>query len=137
MQNTAYEVNTWLSSQLPDLPAVYNDVFPTPEGDAIVCRHDPSQAVERRFCDRSRYVKEQFSYHARSKNAANCRKYLDDIIEKLDTQELIRVSDSVSVQCEAVTLPQFVQTDDKNNTVYTAVIQVEYTEQAPTSEGEL
>lgn len=128
MLNSSQLLNDYLAEQIEDLPTVYNDLFPEANGDSVICRYDPSQAVEKRFCDGSRNVKQQFSYYARSTDATKARKYLDEIINVLDTKDLIRVSDNFLVQCEAITLPQFISVDDNNNTIYTATVEIEYVE---------
>ena len=131
MIGIAQLVNTWLKNELGGtIPDIYNDIFPDTDGDCVVCRHDPSQAAERRFNDGSRAGTVNFSYHARSEDAKKCRKFLSAIIDTLDTQTIIDVADDAYVECEALTLPQFVTVDDKNNTYYTASVSVEYTQEA-------
>lgn len=131
MLGIAQLVNTWLKNNPGNtLPDIYNDIFPDTDTDCIVCRHDPSQAVEKRFNDGSRAGTVNLSYHARSDDAKKCRMFLSEIINRLDTQTIIDVSDDTYVECEALTLPQFVTVDDKNNTYYTASVSVEYTQEA-------
>ena len=131
MIGIAQLVNEWVKKQLPaNFPTIYNDVFTDADGDSIVCRHDPSQAAEKRFNDGSRAGTVNLSYHARSDDAKRCRMFLSEILNRLDTETIIDVSDDVYVECEALTLPQFVTVDDKNNTYYTASVRVEYTQEA-------
>lgn len=131
MIGIAQLVNTWLKNELGDtIPDIYNDIFPDTDGDSIACRHDPSQAAEKRFNDGSRAGTVNLSYHARSDDAKKCREFLSAILNRLDTETIIDVSDDAYVECEALTLPQFVTVDDKNNTYYTASVRVEYTQEA-------
>lgn len=126
MLNIANTVNTWLKEQIEGLPPVYNDMFPAETGDMIVSRHDPSQSAAREFADGTRLVEAAFSYYARCSNAANARKWLETILNLLDNEQLVRASDGVSFQAEGVSLPQFVEVDDKGQTIYVMAVVISY-----------
>ena len=121
-------VNEYLKQKL-DI-AIYNDVFADDKEGAtdIICRYDPSEAAERRFIDGTRRVEEQLSFYCRSPNATKARDTLDDIIKTLDNHHVLRVKDGLLCQCEAVTLPQFVDVSDSGKTTYTCTVKIIYRE---------
>ena len=121
-------VNEYLKQKL-DI-AIYNDVFADDKERAtdIICRYDPSEAAERRFIDGTRRVEEQLSFYCRSPNATKARDTLDDIIKTLDNHHVLRVKDGLLCQCEAVTLPQFVDVSDSGKTTYTCTVKIIYRE---------
>lgn len=133
MLNTAKEVIDYIARAhiLPRGTAIYTDVFPD-EAEGIICRYDPSQGKTRSFLDGSRLCTQQLSLYARFKDAAVCREYLQRVVDLIDTA-CIETESGVCLDAEAATLPQFAETDEKNNTIYTAVITCEYTE---TPQGE-
>lgn len=128
MKGIAKLINEYLKKKL-DI-TVYNDVFADDKAGAtdIISRYDPSAAAERRFIDGTRRVEEQIAYYCRSPNATRARDTLDDIIKTLDNHHVLRVKDGLLCQCEAVTLPQFVDMSDSGKTTYTCTVKIIYRE---------
>lgn len=126
MLQIAELVNTYLTNEITGLPAIYNDLFPTELGNLIMSRHDPSQSAVRDFGDGTRYVEANFAYYARSKNAGNARAWLEEITAELENEQLVRQSDGVSFQTAVTTLPQFVEVDDKGQSIYMMSVVVSY-----------
>ena len=128
MKGIAKLINEYLKKKL-DI-TIYNDVFADDKAGAtdIICRYDPSAAAERRFIDGTRRVEEQLSFYCRSQNATKARDALDDIIKTLDNHHVLRVKDGLLCQCEAVTLPQFVDMSDSGKTTYTCTVKIIYRE---------
>lgn len=128
MKGIAKLVNDYLKEKLG--VTVYNDVFADDKAGAtdIISRYDPSAAAERRFIDGTRRVEEQIAYYCRSPNATTARDTLDDIIKTLDNHHVLRVKDGLLCQCEAVTLPQFVDMSDSGKTTYTCTVKIIYRE---------
>jgi hypothetical protein len=129
MKGIAKLVNEYLKKKL-DI-TIYNDVFADDKAGAtdIICRYDPSEAAERRFIDGTRRVEEQLSFYCRSPNATQARDTLDDIIKTLDNHHILRIDDDRLIcQCEAVTLPQFVDMSDSGKTTYTCTVKIIYRE---------
>lgn len=128
MKGIAKLINEYLKKKL-DI-TVYNDVFADDKAGAtdIISRYDPSSAAERRFIDGTRRVEEQIAYYCRSPNATTARDTLDDIIKTLDNHHVLRVKDGLLCQCEAVTLPQFVDMSDSGKTTYTCTVKIIYRE---------
>jgi len=113
---------------------IYTDVWPDETSPGVICRYDPSSAKDRQYNDGSRRCVQNLAYYARSPGGTWCRDVLQWIIDTIDTEHVVRDSDGAEIDCEAVTLPQFVSMDDKKNTVYTIAVQCEYTE---TAKGEM
>lgn len=128
MKGIAKLINDYLKKKLGI--TVYNDVFADDKAGAtdIISRYDPSAAAERRFIDGTRRVEEQIAYYCRSPNATTARDTLDDIIKTLDNHHVLRVKDGLLCQCEAVTLPQFVDMSDSGKTTYTCTVKIIYRE---------
>ena len=126
MLNIANYVNSWLKTQIVGLPDIYNDAFPDKDGDLIIARHEASQSSARDFGDGTRLVEASYSYYARCANAQDCRRHLEAILATLENAQLIRPSDDVSFQCEGVSLPQFIETDDKGQTIYMMSVIITY-----------
>jgi len=128
MKGIAKLINDYLAKKLG--VTVYNDVFADDKAGAtdIISRYDPSAAAERRFIDGTRRVEEQIAYYCRSPNATTARDTLDDIIKTLDNHHVLRVKDGLLCQCEAVTLPQFVDMSDSGKTTYTCTVKIIYRE---------
>lgn len=126
MLNIAETVNTYLKTEISGLPTIYNDLFPVEDGDLIVSRHDPSQSAAREFADGSRYVEASFSYYARCKKAGDAREWLEKITKQLENEQIVRQADNVSFQSSVATLPQFVETDDKGQTIYMMSVVISY-----------
>ena len=128
MKGIAKLINDYLAKKLG--VTVYNDVFADDKAGAtdIISRYDPSAAAERRFIDGTRRVEEQLSFYCRSPNATKARDTLDDIIKTLDNHHIVRLDDKLLCQCEAVTLPQFVDVSDSGKTTYTCTVKIIYRE---------
>ncbi|MBO6300843.1 MAG: hypothetical protein J6N15_00200 [Ruminiclostridium sp.] len=117
-------VNGYIEGRL-GLPQIVNDMFIDDTSEGIVSRHDPSTARETDYIDGSAEGVLNIAYWARYKDAAACRRTLDMLIDCVDGVELEDGGGS-TMRVTAVTLPQYVETDDKNMTTYTASIRVEY-----------
>ena len=128
MKGIAKLVNSYLKKQLN--LTIYNDVFADDTAGVtdIICRYDPSEAAELRFIDGTRRVEEQLAFYCRSPNATKARDTLDDIIKTLDNHHIVRIDDKLLCQCEAVTLPQFVDMSDSGKTTYTCTVKIIYRE---------
>ena len=128
MKGIAKLINSYLKKKLG--LTIYNDVFADDKAGAtdIICRYDPSAAAERRFIDGTRRIEEQLSFYCRSPNATKARDTLDDIIKTLDNHHIVRIDDKLLCQCEAVTLPQFVDMSDSGKTTYTCTVKIIYRE---------
>lgn len=104
---------------------IYNDIFPTEEGECLISRHDPSQAKETEYLDGSAKGSWSIAYYFRSANPEGCRNLLLSIANGLDNIQLID-TDGTEIEVEAKTLPAFVSVDDKNSAIYTVEITARY-----------
>lgn len=125
--NAANIINTWVENRLNLRFRIQNDVM-AETGDAVCLRYDPAPAAERRYNDGSRLLKWNLTYYVRNKNRATARSLADDLTAALDGAEITDRASGIKIDCEAQTLPQFISTDEKNNTVYSAAITCTYLE---------
>ena len=130
--NIAEVVSKWVEKALHLPFTIYCDIIPKVDSDAACVRHDPSPAAEKRFMDGSRYVSRNLTFYVRMKNAEQARELVKQITDKLDGATVVS-ADGVSIDCEAVTLPQYIDTDSKEYTTYSAAIKCEYLEPAETN----
>lgn len=127
--NIAEVVSKWVEKALHLPFTIYCDIIPKADSDAACVRHDSSPAAEKRFTDGSRYVSRNLTFYVRMKNAEQARELVKQITDKLDGATVVS-ADGVSIDCEAVTLPQYIDTNSKEYTTYAAAIKCEYLEPA-------
>lgn len=110
-------ISAWVETELTLPFTIYCDLIPDAETDGACIRHDPTPAAEKRYEDGTRLATWNFTFYTRCKNAANAREYGKQIVDKLDGAT-IESPDNIQIDCEAVTLPQFIETDAKGFTTY-------------------
>lgn len=120
-------INNYIMTHLEDLPPIYNDLFVEDLGDAVMSRHDPSNAAERRHIDGSRQGITSVSFYTRSKNATNALKWADMIVNLLDSLEIEDAENNLFLACEVTSNPQFISVDDAEQKIFMATISVDYT----------
>lgn len=104
---------------------IFNDLFPTEDGECLISRHDPSTANETEFIDGSAIGSVSLSYYMRSKNGKVCREILNKICDTVDNLVLKDI-DGNEIRINSVTLPSFISEDDKHLVVYSVTIEAEY-----------
>ena len=115
--NVASKVSAWVEKEL-DLPfTIYNDEIPDTDNNAACLRYDPAPAAERRYTDGTRLLKWNLTFYIRNSAREKARAYADEITAKLDGECITDESSGVVIQIEASTLPQFIRTDEKNNSI--------------------
>jgi hypothetical protein len=105
---------------------IYIDFFPTETGEMVMFRHDPSQATETRYMDKTRTGSFIFSIYCRSAESDVARSALDTLIDLLDLPEFFPIDPGCNIKCEALTTKVPVQKTDLNEYVYTASLGLEY-----------
>lgn len=124
----ASTISEWVEEAL-DLPfTIYCDIIPDEDADGACVRHDPTPAAEKRYNDGTRLVAWNFTFYTRCKNAANAREYGKQIIDKLDGATVIS-TENIKIECEAVTLPQYIDTDAKGFTTYAESVKCTFLEE--------
>lgn len=112
--------------QLPFI--IYCDLIPDEAADGACVRHDPTPAAEERYNDGTRLVAWNFTFYTRCKNAANAREYGKQIVDTLDGAT-VTSAEEIKIDCEAVTLPQFIDTDAKGFTTYAESVKCTFLEE--------
>lgn len=125
MTNLAKTINAYLKDNINDLK-IFNDLFPDDKTEGVIAIHDPATRKVTTFIDGTQELQINISYTARYKNAKKCREVLTSILELLDGCKLIDTEDNTKVKTEAIANAQFLATDDKNNSIYTASINAVY-----------
>jgi hypothetical protein len=120
-------INAWVESQL-DLTQIYNDVIPDTAKNAICLRYEPAPAAERRYTDGTRLLKWNLTYYVRNTKQADARALAYKITAALDGAHIYDATSGITIETEAATLPQFINVDEKNNTIYSAAIVATYLE---------
>ncbi len=124
----AETISEWVENAL-DLPfTIYCDLIPDENADSACVRHDPTPAAEKRFTDRTRLVAWNFTFYTRCKDAAQAREYGKQIVDKLDGAT-VTSAEEIKIDCEAVTLPQFIDTDAKGFTTYAESVKCTFLEE--------
>lgn len=107
---------------------IYCDLIPDEAADGACVRHDPTPAAEERYNDGTRLVALNFTFYTRCKNAANAREYGKQIVDTLDGATVLS-AENIKIECEAVTLPQYIDTDAKGFTTYAESVKCTFLEE--------
>ena len=124
----AETISAWVENAL-ELPfTIFCDLIPDEDADGACIRHDPTPAAEKRFIDGTREVSWNFTFFTRCKNAEDAREYGKQSVDKLDGAT-IESPENIKIDCEAVTLPQFIETDAKGFTTYSQSVKCTFLEE--------
>ncbi|MDD5833758.1 MAG: minor capsid protein [Treponema berlinense] len=124
----AETISAWVETAL-ELPfTIFCDLIPDEDADGACIRHDPTPAAEKRFIDGTREVSWNFTFFTRCKDAEDAREYGKQIVDKLDGAT-IESTENIEIDCEAVTLPQFIETDAKGFTTYSQSVKCTFLEE--------
>lgn len=124
----AETISEWVETAL-ELPfTIFCDLIPDEDADGACIRHDPTPAAEKRFIDGTREVSWNFTFFTRCKDAEDAREYGKQIVDKLDGAT-IESTENIKIDCEAVTLPQFIDTDAKGFTTYAESVKCTFLEE--------
>ena len=124
----AEAVSAWAEKELALPFTVYCDLIPDEDSDGACVRHDPTPAAEKRFTDGTRLVAWNLTFYTRCRDAAKAREYGKRIVDKLDGAT-IKSTENTRIDCEAVTLPQFIDTDAKGFTTYAQSVKCTFLEE--------
>ena len=125
--NIAERIGEWAEQKLRLPFTIYMDTIPDADADGACIRHDPAPAAEKRFIDGTRLVSWNFTFFVRCKDASKAREYAKAFIDTLDGIIIGEGEDALAT--EAITLAQYIDTDAKGYTTYSASIKCRYLEQ--------
>ena len=124
----AETIGAWVETAL-DLPfTIFCDLIPDEDADGACIRHDPTPAAEKRFIDGTREVSWNFTFFTRCKDGENALEYGKKIVDTLDGATIVS-TENIKIDCEAVTLPQFIDTDKKGFTTYSESVKCTFLEE--------
>ena len=124
----AETISAWVENALTLPFTIFYDLIPNEDEDGACIRHDPTPAAEKRFIDGTREVSWNFTFYTRCKDAENAREYGKKIVDTLDGAT-IESTENIKIDCEAVTLPQFIDTDAKGFTTYAESVKCTFLEE--------
>ena len=120
-------ISEWTENALSLPFTIFCDLIPDEDSDGACVRHDPTPAAEKRYADGSRLVAWNFTFYTRCKNAEYAREYGKQIVDTLDGATV--ESNGLKIDCEAVTLPQFIDTHAKGYTTYAESVKCTFLEE--------
>jgi len=101
----------------------YIDEIPSPDVEAIVLRHDPSQAKTRSFVDGTSLQFNSIGFYSRFSDKEKSRVILKKISNALDNLQIENKFATLTI--EVSTQISFAYTDDKERAIYTFSANVE------------
>lgn len=125
--NVAESVCEWAEKELGLPFTVFTDLIPDGDSDGACIRHDPAPAAEKRYSDGTRLVSWNLTLFVRCRDSALSRSLAGEITAKLDGAEI--ETEETKIECEATTLPQFIDTDAKGFTTYSASVKCTFLEE--------
>lgn len=123
--NITNTINSFVRAELQNV-IFFNDLFPDDTTEGIVTRHDPSVRKIADFIDGSAIYQIAVSFNSRFSNSKTSRDTLDKILELLDGRKLTDTMDELNLKIKSNSNIQLVGTDDKNRTIYSCSVTVEY-----------
>lgn len=121
-------INSYLLGKLPSVAsAIHEDFFPGDEADEVMCRHDPSPVIKKRFLTGAYRAEFGFSYYATSSNVIKARQTLEAIMDVLIPIENFRgLFGLTEGRLEVVARPTPVQELDAGAKIYTSSFRLVY-----------
>lgn len=108
---------------------ITEDFFPEEQEYEVICRHDASPIIVKRFFDGSYRARFSFSYYAKSKNVIQARQTLEAIIEALNLGNFQGLFGLTEGHLEAVTRPTPVSENESGVKVYTSSFRLDYSQE--------
>lgn len=125
MLNIISEVNKYIKTKITPYAEIRQNAFMFEGTEEIICRQEPSNAVENRYMDGSRIGGLNFAYYAKSIDQKKAREQLDSIINVLDIAG-IEITDGLFIKVTVSTLPAFIQKTEAGEFIFTASFKLEY-----------
>lgn len=126
MINIISEINKYLTSKITPYSTIYQNAFTLQGTEEIICRQEPSEAVETRYLDGKRSGIVNFSYYAKSKDQKKAREQLDIIVNTLDLAGITEITGGLFISIEAVTLPAYVSKTDTGEHIFSISFKMNY-----------
>lgn len=126
MLNIINEVNVFLASRIDLYATIYQNAWQEESTEQIISRMEPSQAGESRYMDGSRTDNINIAYYAKSANQKKASDQLDDIIEALDLETSIEITEGLYIMTLGQSLPFYVSQDESGNYIFTCSVRLQY-----------
>lgn len=105
---------------------INEDFFSADAGDEIMCRHDVSPKIAKRYMTGAYFAEFNFSYYSRSTDPITARQELEEIESALfidNFSDLLGLKDGRVI---VVSCPHPVSKDNAGNVIYTSSYKLEY-----------
>jgi hypothetical protein len=125
-------IRTWIAANVSGASSVsiYNDEIPDAEGTAVAIQPSPAPSNVSSYADDGdngipdRRVERTFNFLVRSLSATTARNLAEAIVTAMDMQTL--KSGGTQIDCFSPVLAQFIDCDDKGNSIYSSAITCQY-----------
>ena len=105
---------------------IHEDFFQNDSDYEVICRHDPSPLIQKRFLTGAYRAVFNFSYFCKSANVIQARQTLEAIMEALDIQNFQGLFGLTEGRLEVVTRPVPVSESDAGVKIYTSSFRLVY-----------
>lgn len=105
---------------------INEDFFSADSGDEIMCRHDVSPKVARRYMTGSYWAEFNFSFYSRASDPITARQVLEEIEAALFIDNFIDLLGMKNGRVIVVSCPHPVSKDEAGNVIYTSSYKLEY-----------
>jgi hypothetical protein len=109
--------------------AISEDAFPGDSQEELMCRHDVSPLIARRYLTGSYWAEFNFSYYAKSAQVVLARQWLEAIEEILFLDNFTNLLGLSQGRLETVARPTFISRDESGANIYTSSYQLVYFEE--------
>ncbi len=120
-------INTYLTSKgVITFYGINEDFLTSDQTDEIMCRHDPSPVVQKRYLTGARWQEFNFSYYTKSLNVISARQQLEAIQAVLFLDHFSDMFGLKEGVLTPVTAPSPVSRDENGMTIYTSSYRLDF-----------
>jgi len=109
--------------------AINEDAFPGDSQEELICRHDVSPLIFRRYLTGSYWAQFSFSYYAKSAQVVLARQWLEAIEAVLFLDNFQNLLGLTEGRLETVARPTFISRDESGANIYTSSYKLVYFEE--------
>lgn len=109
--------------------AINEDVFPGDSQEEMMCRHDVSPLIFKRYLTGSYWAQFSFSYYTKSMQVVLARQWLEAIEEVLFLDNFTNLLGLTEGRLETVARPTFISKDEAGANIYTSSYKLVYFEE--------
>jgi len=123
-------INDYLVTKFTPFSTI-NEDFTTADGEEeLMCRHDISPLIVKKYMNGTEYRRFNFSYFARSKNSIRARQQLESVQEAIYLDHFVDMLGLKEGRLTVVSQPHPVGKDDSGAIIYTSAYALDYKQEA-------